>query len=249
MAKVLGLHGKARGKVGSVVYRTEAGIGTIASEYNPNPRNPRTLAQVKQRNKMNLAGRLSKIISYADIAGLSASHRKARQAFVSNILRACRNNSTTGVEAVGSTIINWQEITFSVGPVYPADVTSALAEGTANLVTSVNFSNTDLTIQGVHFIVIFGNTEKWIGARSFDIPRLGTRSAELDLSEFVDDPSELALVVYAVPIIALDDATRAVYNNYIEGTDVSVFNIQWYRELAQRNALAATQYVTSVTPA
>lgn len=249
MAKVLGLHGKARGKVGSVVYRTEAGIGTIASEYNPNPRNPRTLAQVKQRNKMNLAGRLSKIISYADIAGLSASPRIARQMFVSNILRACRDISTTGVEAVGGTAIRWQEISFSVGPVHPATISSALAEGTAKLVTSVTFSNTDLTIQGVHFVVIFGNAEEWIGARSFDIPRLGTASVELDLAEFVDDPSELAVVVYAIPVLALDVASRAIYNNYIEGTDVSEFHIQWLRELAQRNALGATQYVTSVTPA
>lgn len=95
MAKVTFLQGKARGKVGGIVYRTEAGLGTIASEYNPSPRNPRTIAQTKQRNKMNLAGQLSKITPYAAIAGLSNNRRNARSTFVSNLLNAVSVDNTT----------------------------------------------------------------------------------------------------------------------------------------------------------
>lgn len=80
--------GKFRGKVGATVFRTEAGIGQIASEYNPNPKNPRTLAQTKQRSKMNLAGLTSKLTPFAAIAGLDSNRRKARSLFVGNMLRS-----------------------------------------------------------------------------------------------------------------------------------------------------------------
>lgn len=248
MAKVLGLHGKARGKVGSVVYRTEAGIGTIASEYNPNPRNPRTLAQVEQRSKMNLAGRLSKIIPYEDISALASSRRKARQVFMSNLLLAITRTTNAGATLGGGSKIEWGKLKFSNGPIHPVDATANIVEGTAKLNASVTFSADDTKLQGVHFIVIFGDYNEWLGVRSFDISRNAMAPVEVDFADFVDDPSSLAVVVYALPILVTDEVSGAIYRSMLEGTDISVFSVQWLRSLAERNAVGATQYLLSVRP-
>lgn len=248
MAKVISLQGKARGKIGSIVYRVEAGIGMIASEYNPSPRNPRTIAQVEQRSKMNLAGRLSKIISYEDIAALGASPRQARQKFMSNLLKSIRSTTTAGTTTGGGSMIRWNELKFSDGRSYPADITANIAEGTAKLNASVEFSSTDTTIQGVHFVAVFGDSKKWLGVRSFEIARHRQATVEIDFSDFVETPEDLAVAVYAIPILLGDEAVSTIYGAVLSGTDSADYSVYWLRELAQRNALGATQYVLSKMP-
>lgn len=58
MAKMTSLNGKVNGRIGSIVYSTNAGQ-TIAREYNPNVSNPNTTAQVNQRARLKLASQLA----------------------------------------------------------------------------------------------------------------------------------------------------------------------------------------------
>ena len=58
MGKVTSLNGKVTGKIGGVVYSTNAGA-IIAREYNPNVANPNTSAQVDQRAKMKLMSQIA----------------------------------------------------------------------------------------------------------------------------------------------------------------------------------------------
>lgn len=58
MGKVTSLNGKVTGKIGGVVYSTNAGA-IIAREYNPNVANPNTTKQVDQRAKMKLMSQIA----------------------------------------------------------------------------------------------------------------------------------------------------------------------------------------------
>ena len=58
MGKVTSLNGKVTGKIGGVVYSTNAG-NIIAREYNPNVANPNTTKQVDQRAKMKLMSQIA----------------------------------------------------------------------------------------------------------------------------------------------------------------------------------------------
>lgn len=58
MAKVISLVGRPTGKVGSLVFSVSGGQG-IVREYNPNVKNPNTLAQVNQRSRLKLASQLA----------------------------------------------------------------------------------------------------------------------------------------------------------------------------------------------
>lgn len=58
MGKLTSLNGKVVGKIGAVVYSTNAGQ-IIAREYNPNVANPSTAKQVNQRAKLKLMSQLA----------------------------------------------------------------------------------------------------------------------------------------------------------------------------------------------
>lgn len=109
--------GKFRGKVGATVFRTEAGIGQIASEYNPNPKNPRTLMQTKQRSKMNLAGLISSMTPASALYGLDTKRRFSRSAFVSNIIKQAVISGSGTTESPIKAEIAPEKIIFSKGEV------------------------------------------------------------------------------------------------------------------------------------
>ena len=62
MGKITSLHGKVRGKIGSLVYATTAGE-TIVREYNPHVANPSTVKQVDQRAKCKLLTQLASALA------------------------------------------------------------------------------------------------------------------------------------------------------------------------------------------
>lgn len=61
MAKITGLSGMIQGKVGPTVYRVSRGV-QIASQYNPNPSNPRSPAQIDRRSIFSSSVRLAKSV-------------------------------------------------------------------------------------------------------------------------------------------------------------------------------------------
>lgn len=96
MAKVVGLVGSASGKIGNVVYAVTNGI-QVAKVYQPVVSNPKSTAQMLQRSKGNLAGRISKIVPRSAILGLGQNNRQRRAALLRNILRNCTAVETSGV--------------------------------------------------------------------------------------------------------------------------------------------------------
>lgn len=74
-----------RGRTGGQVYRVRAGEQIVAA-YQPNVANPRTDAQLQQRAKMALAGKLSSILLDDMIYGLAQSRPERRTTFMSLIM-------------------------------------------------------------------------------------------------------------------------------------------------------------------
>lgn len=73
-----------RGRTGGQVYRVRAGE-QIVTAYQPSVSNPRTDAQLQQRAKLALAGKLSSILLDEMIYGLASSRTDRRAALLSNI--------------------------------------------------------------------------------------------------------------------------------------------------------------------
>lgn len=81
MGKVVCLQGKARGKVGSIVYAVNAGQ-QIAREYQPVVANPSTPSQVENRSKLKLMSQLAAAYK-GSIAIRKEGMKSARNQFIS----------------------------------------------------------------------------------------------------------------------------------------------------------------------
>lgn len=114
MAKLVGLIGSGRGKLGNtVLYKGEKGE-TYARVYQPNVQNPRTRGQVDQRAKINLAGQISALASKALLAPIGISGRRNRAAFLKSLIKAIYIDNTQGTTTAS---IEPNEIKFSRGQV------------------------------------------------------------------------------------------------------------------------------------
>lgn len=126
MAKSTNGLGQFRGKLGGAVFAVSAGE-QIVRQYQPQVANPRTAAQLSQRAKMNLTGKLSAIVRNSAIMALGINSRERRSVFTSNILR----NATVTIDGTKYTAaIAPENIIFSKGNSVPVvTLTASFVEG------------------------------------------------------------------------------------------------------------------------
>ncbi len=86
MGKFVGLIGTISGKVGNVVFSKGENGKTYGRTYQPVVANPKTTAQVDQRTKMNLVGKMSQVTPAAAIVAMGDNKRRARAEFNKNLL-------------------------------------------------------------------------------------------------------------------------------------------------------------------
>lgn len=97
MGKIYGINGVVRGKIGGTVYYKGADGSTYARTYQPTVLNPKSSAQLVQRCKMNLAGRVSSITPSAVLKAFGYSgNRKNRSAFVSALVKVTHVTHASG---------------------------------------------------------------------------------------------------------------------------------------------------------
>lgn len=88
MGKSVNVIGTIRGKVGSMVFSKGPDGATIMRAYQPQVANPRTNAQLAQRAKVVMVGKLSKLIPIEALSGLGMGSRLANRSwFNSHVLR------------------------------------------------------------------------------------------------------------------------------------------------------------------
>lgn len=86
MAKLVGIVGSGRGKVGNFVLAKGDDGQTIARAYQPQVANPKTAKQVAQRAKVNAAGRFSRLWTKAAISPMGLTSRKNRSRFNQSLI-------------------------------------------------------------------------------------------------------------------------------------------------------------------
>lgn len=88
MGKIYGINGVVRGKIGGTVYYKGADGATYARTYQPTVLNPKSDAQLVQRCKVNLAGRVSAVTPSDVLKAFGFSgRRKNRSAFVGELIK------------------------------------------------------------------------------------------------------------------------------------------------------------------
>lgn len=86
MAKLQGLFGAGRGKVGNVVLSKGPNATTVARQYQPQVKNPRTRPQLEQRAKMVMAGQLASLMPAALVKPLNMGTTLANRSEFSRII-------------------------------------------------------------------------------------------------------------------------------------------------------------------
>lgn len=158
MAKSTNGLGQFRGKLGGAVFAVNAGE-QIVRQYQPQVSNPRTAAQLTQRAKMNLTGKLSAIVRNSAIMALGINSRERRSVFTSNILR----NATVVVDGAKYTAaIAPESIIFSKGNSVPVVTLSATYENGAVTITATKASGVSeerYSRSGMRYVILGLSTE------------------------------------------------------------------------------------------
>lgn len=111
MAKLVGLIGTGRGKLGNMVLYKGSKGETLARAYQPQVFNPKSAGQTQQRSKINLIGQISKLVSKNLIKPFGGSGRTNRSDFNRELIKATVVDTLNGYTAK----INPADIKFSKG--------------------------------------------------------------------------------------------------------------------------------------
>lgn len=99
MAKLVGLIGTGRGKLGNMVLYKGSQGQTLARAYQPQVFNPKSEGQTEQRAKINLVGQISKLVSKNLIKPFGGSGRTNRSDFNRELIKATIIDRLNGYKA------------------------------------------------------------------------------------------------------------------------------------------------------
>lgn len=201
MAKSTNGLGQFRGKLGGAVFAVSAGE-QIVRQYQPQVANPRTAAQLTQRAKMNLTGKLSAIVRNSAIMALGINSRERRSVFTSNILRS----ATVTVDGTKYTAaIAPENIIFSKGNSVPVvTLTASFVEGaiTITATKASGVSEERYNRSGMRYVVLGLSTVTGEYDFSYSgVLQLPEYDAEtgFDNGVIVPNDNEHAYFIYGIP--------------------------------------------------
>lgn len=201
MAKSTNGLGQFRGKLGGAVFAVNAGE-QIVRQYQPQVANPRTTAQLTQRAKMNLTGKLSAIVRNSAIMALGINNRERRSVFTSNILR----NATVTIDGTKYTAaIAPENIVFSKGNSVPVvTLTATFVEGaiTITATKASGVSEERYNRSGMRYVVLGLSTVTGEYDFSYSgVLQLPAFDAEtgFDNGVIVPNDNEHAYFIYGIP--------------------------------------------------
>lgn len=204
MAKVVGLVGSTSGKIGNIVYAVTNGI-QVARVYQPVISNPKSGAQMLQRAKGNLAGRLSMITPREAIVGLGSNARRRRAEYLRNILLGATSVLSDGQYVAKLTP---EKLIFSKGATIPVIVTTNVAASASGIVTITYqrpsyATQDDWNVAGGMFVAVTiddvtGNYD-FVQTAQWTKPAYPTAESPLTQTLFVENIDEHDIFVYFVP--------------------------------------------------
>lgn len=157
MAKITGLSGMIRGKVGPNVFRISRGV-QVVSQYNPSPNNPRSPSQQDQRAIFGQAAGLTKAMYDDEITGklVRAVQYKPRHKLMSETLKNKRvidRPFQTPMLAVDSLAQNWSSA-LPLIPYYGASVSGTGSEISIKVQADIPNDGTSVQLDGFIMIVV-----------------------------------------------------------------------------------------------
>lgn len=245
MAIGYGLTGKVRGKIGSNVYRIDAGR-QIISEYQPHHTEIPTEKQIETRGKMTLANAVSRLFPFTAIVGYSHNRTEARQQFVGSLFAAISGEWETAEKYV---------------PTLDADKI-VLSRGVPAVVTRADFRNSDITktipnatihvpadsgVVSMLFVLLVrnkatGEYERTMQALSPNVDSMGVISVDI----VVNDSRLMSDVIfdgYVVPLVPNTIAKRAVYGRLLANGEGGEFTTDVAVTLKRADILARSLYI------
>lgn len=247
MGKFVGFVGTIRGKVGNVVFsKGEKGI-TYGRAYQPQVMNPKSAAQLEQRARMNLVGRMSQVTPKELLVGLGLStNRQRRSAFTSHLLSvATVDVSSTAVVAK----VAPEDVVFSRGAVTPsASVTTPVVITATSVTMGLTPSSEAVGHYGERVIVavIDPSSKGGYSYLASDVVFFNVNEpvqVSIPVREIVD---ESLVSVYRLPFRLSDSAaiarTETLYN---DGTDIiaQLLSGQGMREVSWGQSLLEVSQV------
>ena len=214
MAKSVGMVGTLRGKAGNFVYAKGENGSTVVRAYQPQVTNPNTDAQILQRAKLNLAGRLSKITPKGVIVGMDGATNRQRRSRYNSLIAKSADATVNGGQ--GSASIKDAQLKFSEGIAmnwgYGTEITegktSATGISTVNVSRKCNDEAKGHYAEKIIAVVVDANGTMYRRITSADIEFSAATSAiahipvgELAVGDKVN--------VYAVPV-NMDEAIAGV---------------------------------------
>lgn len=204
MAKSPNGLGQFSGKLGAVVYAVRGGE-QIVRAYQPVVSNPKSTAQMLQRAKGNVVGRLSAITPREVILGLGSNTIRRRSRFLQLALRASKARFADG-DYIGS--LPESELILSEGSfASPFEITSA--EYASNYVTISIMRNSYVSQEeydtfGLRAVVYAIDNETgdydYVVSRIVPLPTwANTPTASFNASLYVSNPTSHIFAAYIIP--------------------------------------------------
>lgn len=154
MAKTPNGLGQFSGKVGGVVFAVRNGQ-QVVRQYQPVVQNPKSAAQMAQRAKGNLVGRLSAVTPAEAILGLGANNAERRSRFLGLHLKAAKVALSEGAFVAS---IPFADLVFSEGsaPLLLRSMSASISTTTvtARFVRENFVSQDEWSRLGVRFVVV-----------------------------------------------------------------------------------------------
>lgn len=156
MAKLVGLIGTGRGKLGNMVLYKGAKGETLARAYQPQVFNPKSAGQTEQRSKINLIGQISKLVSKQLIKPFGGTGRSNRSEFNRELIKAVSVNTLNGFVAK----ISPADIKFSKGATIVQASASAVTLAADSLTLSLTlYQDSNINRYGERIVAVVYSTE------------------------------------------------------------------------------------------
>lgn len=224
MAKVAGISGTLRGKVGMFVYtKGENGV-SYARQYQPQVYNPKTAGQVDRRAIMNLVGRMTAVTPKSLLVGMTGSNNRQRRSAFNRILLGVATIDRSSSQSIIAKVAP-EDVVFSQG-VETLHATATDPVVTASSVT-LNLTLADTALAGAYgervvvAVIDPSNKAGYSQVLYVDTMLDNTNPAVVNvpIPQALADGSMVA--VYRIPYVLTDDAARYRTETLAnDGTDI-----------------------------
>lgn len=252
MAKGYALSGKIRGKLGSNVYRIEAGE-QIISEYNPAKQDRKSDKQIIQRSKIALANEISRQFRWHELTGLSTNRSKARRMFVGDIARTA--TAIMVDESKATATASFEAIKFSRGAFVNVDNMSInkVADRGTVLNSLLTFSENSGVVRYMLLGLpvrdvpnpITGAFLDGLSSMSGEVVAGQPTTAQVILN-YSTVVTGLHIYAWAVPVIPNTLKKRVIYDKVLDTTTVGQITAEAWVELARADLFGDTIYLGNI---